>query len=88
MPSKDDVLKQLRVLLSREFELDDSLLTPAARLVEDLDLDSIDAINMAVRLERETGLTLKDEELRAALTVQDIVDVVHRKLHAVDADRA
>ena len=65
-----------------EFDLNGIPLAPASRLVDDLDLDSIDAINMAVRLEQETGLSLKEEELRSVQTIQDVVDVVHRKLQA------
>jgi acyl carrier protein len=80
--SRDDILETLRTLLRNEFDLNGIPLAPASRLVDDLDLDSIDAINMAVRLEQETGLSLKEEELRSVQTIQDVVDVVHRKLQA------
>ena len=82
MPSKDEILDTLRVVLVDEFKLRGEQIVPTAYLVEDLDLDSIDAINLAIRLEEENGLDMGEEELRALRTVQDVVDVVHRKLEA------
>lgn len=82
MPSKDEILDKLRVVLVDEFKLRGEQIVLTAHLVEDLDLDSIDAINMAIRLEEENGLAMHEEELKALRTVQDVVDVVHRKLEA------
>lgn len=45
-------------------------------------------INMAVRLEQETGMTMKEEDLWSLRTVQNIVDVIHRKLQAEGVDRS
>jgi acyl carrier protein len=53
---------------------------PTAHLIDDLDLDSIDAIDLAVGLEKETGLEMNEKELRSIQIVQDVVDMVHRKL--------
>jgi acyl carrier protein len=49
---------------------------PNARLGEDLDLDSIDAVALVARLEQETGLLLKEERLTGLRTVQDVADAV------------
>jgi acyl carrier protein len=78
--SKTSILDKLRAVLADEFDLHGEQVVSSARLVEDLDLDSIDQINMAVRLEVETGLATKEEELRSLRTVQDIVDLIYRKL--------
>lgn len=86
MLSKDDILDKLREVLTDEFDLRREQVVPSARLVDDLDLDSIDAINMAVRLEVETGLTMKEEELRSLRTLQDIVDLIYGKLQTGGAD--
>lgn len=56
--SQDEILGKLRAVLVDEFDLRDAQVVPTAHLVEDLDLDSIDAINMAIRLEQETGLAM------------------------------
>ncbi|MEG9083322.1 acyl carrier protein, partial [Escherichia coli] len=49
-----------------------------ARLYEDLDLDSIDAVDMVVNLQKKTGHKIKPETFKAVRTVQDIVDVVEQ----------
>lgn len=83
MLSKAEILDRLRAMLVDEFDLRGEQVVSSAHLVDDLDLDSIDAINMAVRLEQETGLAMQEEELRSLRTVQEIVDVVHRKLEMI-----
>ncbi|WP_312464247.1 acyl carrier protein [Pantoea endophytica] len=50
-----------------------SLLTS---LFEDLELDSIDAVDMVVHLQKRTGRKIKPETFRAVRTVQDVVDAV------------
>ncbi len=86
MLSKNGILDKLRAVLTDEFDLRGEQVVPSARLVDDLDLDSIDAINMAVRLEAETGLAMKEKELQSLRTIQDIVDLIHRKLQAGGGD--
>lgn len=81
-PTRDEVFARLRGILVESFELDASRITREAHLLEDLDLDSIDAIDLAVRLEEETGLKLADDELRGVRRVDDVVELVLAKLTA------
>lgn len=85
MVSRDEIQKQLFDILKQEFALTDGQLSPTAHLVDDLDLDSIDAIDLAVRLEETLGIQLREEELKAIRTVQDVVDTVHERLHGATA---
>lgn len=80
MHSKDEVLKWVVEILTREFGVDATNLRLETRLAEDLDLDSIDAIDMAVRIEEKTGLTLSGEDLQSIQTIQDAVDLIHARL--------
>jgi acyl carrier protein len=80
IPSKADVYERLRQVLIDEFGLSADLVHPTAHLVDDLDLDSIDWIDMAVALEVRTGRKLREEDLGSIRTVQDVVDAVHRRL--------
>ena len=80
-PSKAEVYDRLRDVLIGEFGLRAEQLRPEARLVNDLDLDSIDWIDMAVALEVQLGRELKEQELTSIRTIQDVVDVIHRKLN-------
>jgi len=75
---RDDVFDRLRKVLASEFRLDEDAITPEARMVDDLDLDSVDAVAMLVRLEEETGLALGDEEVRGLVTVGDVVELLRR----------
>ena len=79
-PGRDEILARLREILERSFELAPEDVVPEAHLFDDLDLDSIDAIDLAVRLEEETGLRLDEEELKAVRLVSEVVDVVQEKL--------
>jgi acyl carrier protein len=74
--SDEQILQDVREILRTEFEVDSTAVVPAARLREDLDLDSIDAVALAARLEQLTGLFLKEERLTRLRTVQDVVDLV------------
>ena len=60
------------------FELDAEQIKPESRLYEDLDLDSIDAVDMVVHLQKRSGKKIKPEDFKAVRTVQDVVDAVER----------
>jgi acyl carrier protein len=83
--SKDDIHKQLVEIMKQDFQLTDEQLLLSAHLVDDLDLDSIDAIDLAVRLEETLGLQLQEDELKAIRTMQDIVDTVFERLQSAPA---
>lgn len=79
-PSPDEVLALLRRLFVQEFEIPAEAVSPEAHLVDDLDLDSVDAVSLAARLEEETGLTLSEDDLKAMRTVASVVEIVHGRL--------
>jgi acyl carrier protein len=87
MTTKEAVTKKVKEVFQREFEIALSDMTPGANLYKDLGLDSIDAIDLVVRLEVETGLKLKATELKSIRTFQDVVDVVWKKLQKNKAAR-
>jgi acyl carrier protein len=68
-------------LLTEAFELEAGAVTLDAHLYRDLDLDSFDAIDLAVNMESKTGIKLQEDELRSIRTVSDIVEVVYPKLN-------
>lgn len=82
MMMKEDVFKQIQQLLIDTFELDETAVSLDAHIYQDLDLDSFDAIDLAVSMGAETGVKLEEEDLRAIRTVGDIVDIVHKKWNA------
>lgn len=66
--------------MQAEFDLPPERVQPGTHLVDDLDLDSIDFVDIAVSLEESTGLRLVEEELKGVRTVEDLVEVIHAGL--------
>lgn len=77
-----DILEQLRAVLSASFEIEPARITPQADLFRDLDLDSIDAVDLAIKLQEITGKRVKPQEFKGIRTVGDVVDTVRRLLES------
>ncbi|BCU53657.1 acyl carrier protein [Enterobacter kobei] len=80
MNEQHAIYDEVSALLIKLFEIEPDAITPEARLYEDLELDSIDAVDMVVHLQKKTGKKIKPEEFKAVRTVQDVVDAVERLL--------
>lgn len=76
-PSPDDVLVTLRATMQSEFGLAPENIVPAAHLLDDLDLDSIDLVDLAVTLEDQSGIRLDEDDIKSVRTVGDAVSVIH-----------
>ena len=79
--NRAEILHEITSTLVDRFQLDPKIVTPEARLVEDLDLDSIDAIDLAVKVQDLTGKRLAEDDLRSLSTIGDLVTVVEKMLH-------
>lgn len=80
--SREQILSALQRELCELFDLKPAQITLEARLNDDLDLDSIDAVDLAVRLQDLTGKRIKPEQFKAVRTVKDVVDAVEEMLRA------
>lgn len=67
-----DLVDRARLILSRELNVDLSALLPSQRLREDLGMDSIIALNLIFAAEKELDIVIKEEEVVALVTVQDL----------------
>ncbi len=77
---EQELLQQLRAILVEMFDLDESQIVPEARLYEDLDIDSIDAVDLVTRLKELTGTRVQPEDFKSVRTVQDVVEVTEKLL--------
>ena len=78
----DKIFQRIKSIFIEEFELEPELLLPEATLFDDLGLDSLDAVDMVVALEKEFGVKVKDEEsIRSVRTLDDL----HRLLLSIHA---
>jgi acyl carrier protein len=82
MRGKEEVYAQLRSFLVNLFEVPEGDITSEARLAEDLDLDSIDAVDLIVKFQELTGKKIPAAEFKSVRTVGDVVE----KIHAVVGD--
>ena len=76
MASPEQLFALLSTTLVKEFGFDEAELRPEAQLVDDLGLDSIDAIDLIVRLEEATGHRMTEEEFASVRTLNDVVGVL------------
>nr|WP_092510717.1 acyl carrier protein [Xenorhabdus mauleonii] len=81
MMEKQAIFQEVSQLLVQLFELAPEDITPESRLYEDLELDSIDAVDMVVHLQKKTGRKIKPEAFKSVRTVQDVVDAVEQLLN-------
>ncbi len=80
--SREQIFTQLKLELSSLFELPPDKIGLKSRLYDDLDLDSIDAVDLVVRLQELTKKRLKPEQFKAVRTVEDVVDAVEQMLRS------
>ncbi|AFU98594.1 acyl carrier protein [Simiduia agarivorans] len=78
MQTKEQVFGSIRTILVDMFELDADAIVLDAHLYDDLDIDSIDAVDMVVELKKMTGKAIQPDDFKAVRTVSDVVDVVHQ----------
>ncbi len=72
----EDAYSQVVAYLTDVFEIPADDIRPEARLMDDLDLDSIDAVDLMVKLQETTGQKVTPEQFETIRTVQDLVALV------------
>ncbi|MBN2401609.1 MAG: acyl carrier protein [Spirochaetes bacterium] len=82
MMNTDEIYKLVQSYLINDFEVPEEKITPEANLFENLQLDSIDALDMIATLESEYNLKVNEEELKKIRTVQDIVNYILKNVPA------
>ncbi len=81
-----EVIDIVNKALAEEFELDEADMKPEATLYEDLELDSLDAVDMVIVLENAFGCKLRDEEaIRSIRTLDDLYKFILKKKAAMTA---
>jgi acyl carrier protein len=78
--SDEDILLRLKDVLRDTFEIDPSRIKPESHLFTDLELDSIDAVDLAIQVQDMTGTRIKPEDFKNVRTVSDVVDTVRALL--------
>lgn len=76
MKSREEILAYLRDVLVELFELKAEQVVPEATLYGDLDIDSIDAVDLILRLKEVTGRKIQPQTFKHVRTVGDVVDAI------------
>jgi|TARA_R110000851_G_scaffold245248_4_gene398026 acyl carrier protein len=74
----EQILAHIRKTLVELFDLSADDVQPKARLYEDLDIDSIDAVDLVVELKQFTGRRIKPDDFKSVRTIDDVVNVVEQ----------
>lgn len=75
-------LDQIREELSELLAINPDTVTPEARLIEDLGLDSLDRVEFAMEIENHYDIDISDEQWEAAKTVQDLINTIDATIAA------
>lgn len=78
MQTRDDIFTTLRDALVELFELDPASITLESNLYQDLEIDSIDAVDLIDHIKRQTGKKIAADDFKAVRTVNDVVEAVYR----------
>ena len=76
MVTEAEIEQKIKDILVADFECDPARLTPDVNLFTDLDLDSIDAVDLVVRLQQDTGKKVNPESFRQMRTLRDVTAAV------------
>jgi len=75
--TKEEIFDKLKSILSTEFEIEEDKITPAAKLADDLDLDSIDSIDLIVKMKDFIPGKVDPAIFKTVKTMQDVVDALY-----------
>jgi acyl carrier protein len=75
--TKEQIFERLSQVLQETFDIDPARITLSARLYDDLDIDSIDAVDLMVKLRPLVEKRLQPEAFRSVRTVGDVVDALY-----------
>jgi len=78
MQTREDIFETLRSALVELFELEPERVNLQANLYQDLEIDSIDAVDLIDHIKRKTGKKIAAEDFKAVRTVNDVVEAVYR----------
>lgn len=82
--TREELMTKCVQVLTDTFGIDPALIKPEARLFEELDIDSIDAVDLIVQLKPMVGKRMSPEAFKKVRTVQDVVDALHTLIHSDD----
>ncbi len=81
MNNRDEIFQKIVTVFEDLFEIDPKEITLESNLYEELDIDSIDAVDLVIELRKMTGKKIQPDEFKSVRTVQDIVDQIDKLMN-------
>ena len=78
MTNQDVLYKKITSTLVELFEIDENSININSNLYEDLDIDSIDAVDLVIELRKMTGKKIQPDDFKSVRTVEDIINAVEQ----------
>ncbi|MBO5997777.1 MAG: acyl carrier protein [Alphaproteobacteria bacterium] len=85
MYTQEQIFNTVKEILVSDFECPAEKLTPSVRLFEDLDLDSIDSVDLIVRLQKIIQKKVQPDDFKQIRTLQDVVVVIEKIVNEPDS---
>ena len=82
--NRDDILSELKKIMHELFEIEPDDIKLESNLYDELDIDSIDAIDLIAHLQTITGRKFNPEEFKSVRKISDVVDVIYTELDRCD----
>lgn len=79
--TKQEIIEKTNAFLVEEYEKDPALLKPESRLREDLDLNSLDYVDLMVTIKRIFGIMPIPAEMNLVVTLGDFYNFIEKKLN-------
>ncbi len=77
--NREEIIQAVNSIFIDRFELDESELTPEKSIVDDLQLDSLDIVDMIVGLQQKFGINLREnKDIRNVRTLNDVYDLFEK----------
>ena len=78
----EQIFNMVKTILVNEFEIDESDIIPEADIYKDLDIDSIDVVDLVVRLRAETGRKIEPENFKQVRTIQHLLEALDQVINS------
>ena len=75
----ETMYEKVQAILARQLRVDPAIVTPEAQIKKDLGADSLDILQLLMRLEDQYGITIPDKALATFNTVGDVVTYLEQE---------
>lgn len=83
----DKIIEIVNKMLVEEFEIDPDLLKPEALLYEDIGLDSLDAVDLIVMVDKQLGVRIEEDSARSIRTLEDVYNIIDELAKTICEER-